>query len=183
MHNFICTQTSYINFKAVRTKLQEKSSGQNCVQAQMDGQKDRQPWRFQYIPLYFGPTFKSFGHKMWPLVYSKAFFLIIDIKKYIYYQIIWNNFKSLPHNNILAWCIFKARVDPDIFLRGGRRGMGVGGGGWGGVCVCFTKNRLRVLLYDTLVSGFQWILAVYKKSQYFNNEAVSTFRTFTFNSF
>ena len=50
------------------------------------------------------------------------------IKKYIYYQIIWNNFKSLPHNNILAWCIFKARVDPDIFLRGGRGGMGGGVG-------------------------------------------------------
>ena len=62
-----------------------------------------------------------------------------------------------------------------IFFSG--RGGG-GGGGGGGV----TENWL-VLLYDILISGFQWMLAVYKKSQRSNHEAVSTFRTFTINSF
>ena len=38
--------------------------------------------------------------------------------------------------------------DPDNFLRGGP-----------------TENAI-VLLYDTLISGFQWMLVVYKKSQF-----------------
>ena len=38
-------------------------------------------------------------------------------------------------------------ADPDIFLGGGG-----GGGGGGGP----TENAL-VLLYDTLISGFQWV--------------------------
>ena len=49
MHNFICTQTLCINFREVSAKLSEKSSGQNCVNGQTDGQ----PWRFQYTPLHF----------------------------------------------------------------------------------------------------------------------------------
>ena len=53
------------------------------------------------------------------------------------------------------------------------------GGGGGGF---LTENWL-VSLYDTLISGFQWMLAVYKKSQRSYHETVSTFRTFTFNSF
>ena len=57
------------------------------------------------------------------------------------------------------------RTDPDIFLRVG-----------------LTENWL-VFVYDTLISGFQWMLAVYKKSQHYEHEAVSTFRSFTFNSY
>ena len=55
-----------------------------------------------------------------------------------------------------------------------------GGGGGGGVS---PKTDFSLKLYDTLMSGFQWMLAVYKKSQRCNQEAVSSFRTFTCNSF
>ena len=56
--------------------------------------------------------------------------------------------------------VYKAQIspysaDPDIFLGG----WGVGGG-------CPTENAL-VLLYDTLISRFQWMKAFYKKSQRF----------------
>ena len=46
------------------------------------------------------------------------------------------------------YCTFTC-ADPVIFLRGGP-----------------TENAL-VLLYDTLISGFQWVYAVYKKNQRF----------------
>ena len=40
MHNFICTQTLCINFRAVHAKLQVKGYGQICVHRQTDGQTD-----------------------------------------------------------------------------------------------------------------------------------------------
>ena len=62
MHNFICTQTLCINFRAVHAKLGE-ISGQNCVHGQTDGQ----PWRFQYTLIHFvvGGGYKKILKIMW----------------------------------------------------------------------------------------------------------------------